>query len=200
MNNVLGAQSQGTRHAPADLSTDISELMKSLDEHDVYRLSRGRVLDDDDAPAKDVVSIGLQMLTDSATSPLDEYNTAFTRLQRRRRRVPLVGAPQQPSRSTIVQPTHPMDITEDFADNSDSDSTRDSDSESDSTSSLEGEDELELTWAEDDGPTLTVEEEDDVALDLDDLDLEQEAEGGEDEDEAEDEQGDADDDLDDVDE
>jgi hypothetical protein len=34
-NDVLGAD-QGTQHAPPDLTQDIQELMKSLDDHKVY--------------------------------------------------------------------------------------------------------------------------------------------------------------------
>ena len=36
------------RHAPADLADDIHTLMESLDENNVYRIQKGRVLDDDD--------------------------------------------------------------------------------------------------------------------------------------------------------
>ncbi|KAJ7573000.1 hypothetical protein C8J56DRAFT_1008478 [Mycena floridula] len=83
----------GSRHAPPDLVDDIDRLMKSLDENNVYRLTKGRVLDDDDKPVPDVMSVGLQNLTDSTSNPLVEYNKAFLRLQARRRMKPLVGEP-----------------------------------------------------------------------------------------------------------
>jgi hypothetical protein len=107
MNSLLGTDT-GTRHEPVDLSHDIPELMASLDNHDVYRM-KGRKLDDDDEPVVDVVTAGLQSLTDNSSNPLDEFNKAFTNLQARRRLVPVVGGPRssqstnQPSISTPTQ-------------------------------------------------------------------------------------------------
>ena len=85
MRDTLGQQSQGTRHADADLSHDIGLLMSSLEEHNVYGLEEGRRLDDSDASVPDVVSVGLNQLMSAASSPLDDFNRAFKRLQRRRR-------------------------------------------------------------------------------------------------------------------
>lgn len=88
-NDILGAD-QGTRHAPADLSDDIQTLMDSLDEHNVYRIQRGRVLKDDDgAPVKDSITTGLQSLTSGNKNPLSDYNDAFSLLQARRKIVPV---------------------------------------------------------------------------------------------------------------
>ncbi|KAF8867617.1 hypothetical protein BD779DRAFT_1402297, partial [Infundibulicybe gibba] len=87
LHESLGAD-QGTRHSPPDLKNDIHTLVKSLDEHNVYRVQKGRHLDSDDLPVKDIISIGLQNLTDSAKNPLAEYNEAFLRLQQRRRMQP----------------------------------------------------------------------------------------------------------------
>ncbi|KAL1728864.1 hypothetical protein EV714DRAFT_213991, partial [Schizophyllum commune] len=183
MNNVLGAQSQGTRHAPADLTADIAELMKSLNEHDVYRVTPGRVLDDDDTPAKDIMGAGLQMLTDNATSPLNEYNASFTRLQRRRRRAPLVGQhPHQLVASTGTPAAAASAVPGPTS--ADSDSDTDTESEDTDADSEDGEGELERVLTEDEEPTLLVIEEEDVALDLDDLDLDND-EGDESEDEEE---------------
>ena len=36
--------------------------MESLDENNVYRIKKGRVLDEDDEPIKDVIAVGLQNL------------------------------------------------------------------------------------------------------------------------------------------
>ena len=96
-NDILGAD-QGTRHAPANLNEDIATLMESLDENDVYRISKGRVLDDDNEPVKDVIATGLQNLVEgnknhflsimrlSGTSkPDDEGNQSFLDQPKRKR-------------------------------------------------------------------------------------------------------------------
>ncbi|KII85092.1 hypothetical protein PLICRDRAFT_116530 [Plicaturopsis crispa FD-325 SS-3] len=89
MNNALGSY-QGNRHATLNLKNDIPELMRSLADHEVY-LEKGRVLDEDDKPTVDIIGTGLRLLTDASTNPLHEYNTAFQRLQARRRLTPIVG-------------------------------------------------------------------------------------------------------------
>ncbi|KAF4610292.1 hypothetical protein D9613_010674 [Agrocybe pediades] len=81
---MLGAD-QGTRHAEPQLAKDIESLMKYISEHDVYKIRKGRTLDDDEPPAKDVITAGFHSLTMGAKNPLSEYNDAFARLQRRRR-------------------------------------------------------------------------------------------------------------------
>ncbi|KAF9556932.1 hypothetical protein CPC08DRAFT_776651 [Agrocybe pediades] len=85
---MLGAD-QGTRHAPPQLSKDIESLMNSLSEHKVYEMQKGRTLDDDDPPVKDIISVGFHSLTSGTKSPLNEYNEAFVKLQRRRRMNPV---------------------------------------------------------------------------------------------------------------
>ncbi|KAF9031725.1 hypothetical protein BDP27DRAFT_1375121 [Rhodocollybia butyracea] len=89
INDSIGTSSQGTRHAPPDLSKDIETLMNSLEEHNVYTLTKGRVLDAGEEPSVDVVSKGLEQLLHG--TPLVEYNQAFKQLQRRRRIQPIVG-------------------------------------------------------------------------------------------------------------
>ncbi|PBK59872.1 hypothetical protein ARMSODRAFT_1027068 [Armillaria solidipes] len=64
LNSVLGTN-QGSRHAPPDLSKDIAAIMKSLKDHHVYQIKKGRVLDDDDTPVKDIIAAGLKELTDT---------------------------------------------------------------------------------------------------------------------------------------
>ncbi|KAJ6601568.1 hypothetical protein B0H10DRAFT_2082155 [Mycena sp. CBHHK59/15] len=49
INTDLGAR-QGAKHTIPQLAEDIAVLMDSLDEHDVYTLQPGRVLDDDEKP------------------------------------------------------------------------------------------------------------------------------------------------------
>ena len=48
----LTGANQGIRHAPADLTDDIHTLMESLDENNIYRIQKGRILDDDDEPVR----------------------------------------------------------------------------------------------------------------------------------------------------
>jgi len=69
--------------------------MESLDENDVYRIQKGRVLDDHDELVKDVIEIGLQNLTEGNKNPLSEYNEAFRNLQARRRMKPVVLGPSK---------------------------------------------------------------------------------------------------------
>ncbi|KAF9537318.1 hypothetical protein CPC08DRAFT_598986, partial [Agrocybe pediades] len=85
---MLGAN-QGTRHAPPNLSKDIESLMKYISDHKVYEISKGRTLDDDEAPTKDIMAAGFHSLTTGSKNPLAEYNEAFERLQRRRRMRPV---------------------------------------------------------------------------------------------------------------
>ncbi|KAH6876952.1 hypothetical protein BKA70DRAFT_1476143 [Coprinopsis sp. MPI-PUGE-AT-0042] len=87
MKDTLGTD-LGARHAPADLSKDIAVLMNSLCEHDVYATVQGRKLDSDDKPAVDVVSVGLNSLLEG--SALDDYNSMFSKVQQRRRNIPIV--------------------------------------------------------------------------------------------------------------
>ncbi|KAJ7832749.1 hypothetical protein B0H14DRAFT_3711869 [Mycena olivaceomarginata] len=88
--NILGSE-QGTKHAPADLATDIDLLMRSLTEHDVYQV-KGRVFaEGDGSPTPDIITVGIQQITDSTSNPLTEYNTAFLKLQARCRLRPLVS-------------------------------------------------------------------------------------------------------------
>ncbi|RXW12413.1 hypothetical protein EST38_g13444 [Candolleomyces aberdarensis] len=102
MKKVLGTDI-GTRHSPVDLTTDIATLMRSLAEHDVYSVVKGRKLDDDDKPAVDVITEGMLSLVEGAA--LEEYNTTFIKLQERRRMRPIVndeGANNSPEPSGIM--------------------------------------------------------------------------------------------------
>jgi hypothetical protein len=65
--------------------------MESLDEHNVYRVQKGRILDDSDGGlVKDVISVGLEGLADGGKNPLWEFNDAFQRLQTRRKMTPVI--------------------------------------------------------------------------------------------------------------
>ena len=73
----LGA-SQGKKHSTPDLTKDIDTLMASLRLHKVYVYSDGCVLDDDEKPAADIISVGLATLTHSlGSNMLDEFNAQF---------------------------------------------------------------------------------------------------------------------------
>lgn len=115
MKKMLGSDS-GNKHAPPDLSDDIKTLMDSLDEHNVYRITKGRVTDEDDPPVPDITAVGVQTLTDSSSNPLAEYNKAFRRLQARRRMKPVVdddfGATSQPASHNGAQLAHTLAVTE----------------------------------------------------------------------------------------
>ena len=107
MSKLLGSD-QGTLHEPMDLTADIPILMTSLADHKVYEIIKGRILDDD-TPTVDVISIGLQNLTDININPLDAYNKSFEHLQARRRLKPIVGVPAPLASESAVQAT--TDIT-----------------------------------------------------------------------------------------
>ena len=47
---------------PPDLKADIKSLMSSLDENEIYRIKKGRMIKDEEI-VKDVVAVGLQNLT-----------------------------------------------------------------------------------------------------------------------------------------
>ncbi|KAH6894809.1 hypothetical protein BKA70DRAFT_1532521 [Coprinopsis sp. MPI-PUGE-AT-0042] len=166
MKQVLGTD-LGTRHAPVDLSRDIAVLMNSLREHGVYSTNKGRKLDNDDEPAVDVMSAGLNSLLEGTA--LDDYNTTFTKVQQRRHNIPIVDDDDtcsQATSDTNEPPTLPASITpqpveeskNDIDDIFDEDSER---NEIDDALDLE-EHTLEL---------LTLE---DIAFDMDSLDVEEE--------------------------
>ena len=63
---------------PPDLKADIKSLMSSLDENEIYRIKKGRMIKDEEI-VKDVVE----------KNPLSDYNAAFKRLQMRRKMKPV---------------------------------------------------------------------------------------------------------------
>ncbi|KAH7906548.1 hypothetical protein BJ138DRAFT_1137935 [Hygrophoropsis aurantiaca] len=150
MHSLLGSN-LGTMHEPLDLSRDIPVLMSSLDDHGVYTVKNGRILDDDDPP----------QLTDSSTNPLVDYNQAFMRLQGRRRLTPVVGGLSTPSTAVSTTPISDarVEALDDVEDNNPL--AEDGDSES----------EPEDFTFEGDEPTLTRESAEDVSLDMDAEDL-----------------------------
>jgi hypothetical protein len=64
--------------------------LQELQEHEVYVLKEGCVLDDNELPAPDVLSAGAATLTHSmSTNPLQDFNDQFDQLSRRRELVPV---------------------------------------------------------------------------------------------------------------
>ncbi|TFK17588.1 hypothetical protein FA15DRAFT_578966, partial [Coprinopsis marcescibilis] len=80
MRDLLGSN-LGARHCPPDLTRDINVLMKSLQEHKVYKLVQGRKLNNDNPPVTDVIAAGLRSLLEG--DALDNYNENFQNLQQR---------------------------------------------------------------------------------------------------------------------
>ncbi|KAJ7016173.1 hypothetical protein C8F04DRAFT_1282418 [Mycena alexandri] len=173
INGELGAR-QGSKHATPDLEDDINVLMASLDEHEVYVEKEGRVLDDDESPAPDVVSVGMAALTHgTSTTPLADFNQQFDILRERRRLTPVAdlfglvnasGLSRAPVSDSVPttdnEGSHAMD-DDDFADLPDLVESEDSDEEP------EAADYEEDLFAE--SPTLTRLDEGDVDLDKDEV-------------------------------
>lgn len=65
--------------------------MESLDTNEVYSIKPGRRLAEDDTPVADSISVGRAILQWGSTTPLDDYNKTFKKLQRRRRLPPIRG-------------------------------------------------------------------------------------------------------------
>ncbi|KAF7343799.1 hypothetical protein MSAN_01960900 [Mycena sanguinolenta] len=172
INTDLGAR-QGSKHASPELAEDIQALMDSLAEHEVYTEKEGRVLDDDEKPAPDVLSVGMAALTHgSSTTPLAEFNEQFEILRRRRQLTPASDLLAGISAPTS-KPEVPVDVAVDSPMTGELQDTEtgynddmDQDSEDDSENEREDEPEEDL-FAE--SPTLTRFDEGDVEFDMDDI-------------------------------
>ena len=89
INTDLGAL-QGKKHSTPDLTKDIDTLMASLKLHKVYVYNEGCVLNDNEEPAVDIISVGLATLTHSSGSnPLDKFNAQFNQVQEQRQIKPI---------------------------------------------------------------------------------------------------------------
>ncbi|KAK7029753.1 hypothetical protein R3P38DRAFT_3188615 [Favolaschia claudopus] len=167
MNVELGNR-QGSKHATPDLAADISALMASLDEHEVYVEKEGRVLDDDEKPVPDVISVGMAALTHgTSTTPLADFNQQFEVLRARRRLNPvadlldLMDTQQTPAVEgdiTAANTSAEPDEDGSAVPESPGDSEEDTDEE-------EGAEQADSFFAE--SPTLTRLDEGDVELDMD---------------------------------
>ncbi|KAJ7869605.1 hypothetical protein B0H14DRAFT_2727177 [Mycena olivaceomarginata] len=93
MNVELGTR-QGSKLATTDLANDIAALMASLNDHEVYVEKEGRVLDDDEKPVPDVISVGMAALT-----------MQFDILRERRRLTPVAELLGLINTSGIPRPT-----------------------------------------------------------------------------------------------
>ncbi|KAE9387375.1 hypothetical protein BT96DRAFT_1080381 [Gymnopus androsaceus JB14] len=152
MKHALGVDI-GTNHSSPDLQNDIAELMQSLDEHNVYRIIPGRVTDEDDPPVPDVISVGLQALTDSTANPLNEYNKAFIRLQARQRMTPV------PSNTSVISTPSILPEIIDINDEDEDEDTGEWESPED--------DPADIFDYEEDEPTLERNDFADISFDMD---------------------------------
>ncbi|KAJ7206570.1 hypothetical protein GGX14DRAFT_568125 [Mycena pura] len=110
MNRDLGSR-QGNKHTIPDFDNDIHCLMASLTEHEVYVQKEGRVLDDDEMPAPDVLSAGAAALTHGTTSnPLQEFNAQFDQLRQRRELIPVSELAQYLTEPPLHLPLHSSPI------------------------------------------------------------------------------------------
>ncbi|KAG8741879.1 hypothetical protein FRC12_015522 [Ceratobasidium sp. 428] len=117
LNKMLGRRS-GSTHTSPDLSTDITKLINSLKDREVYRLKLGRTFHDEDKPISDAESVGLNALLNLKSGPLKEYNYSF-KLTQEAYRQPVVSkmmpkaAPQQnPSESSEPEAVSRSELSE----------------------------------------------------------------------------------------
>ncbi|KAJ7482617.1 hypothetical protein FB451DRAFT_1350610 [Mycena latifolia] len=157
----LGAR-QGSKHTIPNLAADIAALMDSLDEHDVYRLQPGRVLDNDEKPVPDILSVGMAALTHGgATTPLAEFNQQFDILRARRRLTPVTDL--LPMLTRPASPSDPASPGGSAADDADMSTLADTPSSDEEEPEVDEENE-DLFLA---SPTLTRFDAGDVSLDMD---------------------------------
>ena len=87
INLELGSK-QGSKHTVPDLRKDIEILMAVLKDHDVYQVKHGRIVDTQDQPVKDVISVRLAQL--SHRNAIGEFNEQFECLRDRQKLVPVL--------------------------------------------------------------------------------------------------------------
>ncbi|KAJ7797568.1 hypothetical protein B0H14DRAFT_3493636 [Mycena olivaceomarginata] len=165
---------------------DIDTLITSLTEHKVYVEKEGRVLDADDKPVPDVLSVGMAALTHGgSTTPLSEFNEQFDILRERRRLRPVsdlldlintlgadICAASLPSALPINMDDAPSDIEDADDGAEDTESPESTKPVQDApmllvVNSEDEEDEEEDIFAE--SPTLTCFDEGDVEFDMDEV-------------------------------
>jgi hypothetical protein len=179
INADLGA-AQGKKHTVSDLKKDIDTLMNSLKKHEVYVVKEGRVLDADENPVPDVISVGLASLTHGSTSnPLADFNKQFNKVRERRRLMPISsliqhlnqprttspsGAPASPVHTPSTNTTSPAVPEPATTPNDNSIMTNEDGLDSGDDESDENEGDQEFSVGE---PTLSRDDEDDVSFDMD---------------------------------
>lgn len=185
MNDALGYD-QGSKHTSVDPVNDIHCIMESLDDRGTYDLTLGRVLEDDQEVA-DATSVGLHNTITGTSCPLNEFNSACSRLQRRRRMIPVdidddiplpekslpTTLPPNSSSSSTSKSPSPMPSTSHIPEsfeNSEVLGNEDEDESPDWEDDLCGELETLLKELETGGgePTLQLTTPEDVNLDFDD--------------------------------
>jgi hypothetical protein len=190
INADLGA-AQGKKHTVPDLKKDIDTLMESLKKHEVYVVKEGRVLDSDEMPVPDVISVGFASLTHGSTStPLGDFNAQFNKVRDRRRLMPIsrliqrldrlgAASPSGTAATPLTDPTAlatstvSTTVPEPSAALSDDAAMYDATNGDGSDSGKEGESDGDEDEREDNnefslgGPTLSRDDEDDVVFDMD---------------------------------
>ncbi|KAK0486710.1 hypothetical protein EDD18DRAFT_1111108 [Armillaria luteobubalina] len=163
MHDSLGTNI-GTQHAPSDLSLDITSIMKSLADHEVYEIKGRHFAEEDGAPVPDVVAVGFQQLNQGTKNPLHEYNIAFTHLQAQRGLQPIVGEGEHPPIKTTRSELDKMvDVDMDASHNEDVYMVEPTTVSFGTTEDLSDFEHAIL----DNEPTLTLETAADVSLDMD---------------------------------
>ncbi|EGO00666.1 hypothetical protein SERLA73DRAFT_71664 [Serpula lacrymans var. lacrymans S7.3] len=177
MSSLLGTK-QGLTHEPLDLTRDIPVLMSSLMDHEVYSIKHGRQLDEGDLPVPDVITIGLQQLTDATNNPIEEYNKVIKRLQARRQLQPVIGPGSAQPMSAQVADTEATTtpVMNDLPGESSTVVTEgiagDEDTDMEEEEEEEEEGDFEHSAREDEREeTLTLEGPEDILLDMDTEDM-----------------------------
>jgi hypothetical protein len=160
--------------------------MTSLAEHEVYAEKEGRVLDADDKPVPDVLSVGMAALTHGgSTTPLSDFNEQFDILCERRHLRPvsdlldLINAPGADIHAASLPTTLPANMDDAHSDIEDADDGAEDIESLKSTKPVQDAPVLLVVDSEDEedleedifaeSPTLTCFDEGDVEFDMDEV-------------------------------
>ncbi|KIK03628.1 hypothetical protein K443DRAFT_131287 [Laccaria amethystina LaAM-08-1] len=80
----------GRHHAPVNLTNEMHTLMESLHKNKIYQIKKECTPNNNDGPIKDVITMGLESLSEGMKNPISEYNDAFTQLQTHYKMKPVI--------------------------------------------------------------------------------------------------------------
>lgn len=104
MHHTVGSH-QGILHRAPDLKRDIVTLINSLEAHEVHTIKPGRKVDEDDEPAADAITEGVEALIAGGDgSHLAAFNTAFKVLQQRMAVPVVTGLPSDRQQQPPTRP------------------------------------------------------------------------------------------------